>query len=61
MSSLTTDWIDIINSYDETQEIKFTDFINEEINKFDGMLGVYPSNENIFKLLVVLFSLVLST
>ena len=41
MSSLTTDWIHIINSYDESQDVKFKDFINNEVDKFDGLLGVY--------------------
>ena len=49
MTSITTDWEEIINTYDNSQEVKFTDFINSEINKFDDLLGVYPSKENIFK------------
>ena len=49
MTSITTDWKEIINTYDNSQEIKFTEFINSEISKFDDLLGVYPSKENIFK------------
>ena len=49
MTTITTDWKGIINSYDSSQEVKFTDFINNEINKYDDLLGVYPSKENIFK------------
>ena len=45
MSCLTTDWIHIINSYDENQDVKFRDFVNNEVDKYDDLLGVYPSRE----------------
>ena len=34
MSYLTTDWRHIINSYDESQDVKYIDFIDNEVNKF---------------------------
>lgn len=47
MASLTTDWKDIIQTYDDGQEVKFNDFIDKETNK--SVFNVYPSRENIFR------------
>ena len=47
MLSLTTDWKDIIQTYDDDQEVKFNDFIDKETNK--NIFNVYPSRENIFR------------
>jgi len=46
---IITNWKAIINNYDNKQDCQFKKFINGEKEKFEGLLEIYPIEQNIFR------------